>query len=65
MSVSDRVRSAIELAENKGVTRHQIAKESGVDPAGLLRFLEQDADVRVSTIDKLVEYLGLELKKIT
>jgi DNA-binding phage protein len=43
-------------------TRYVTAKESGVNYATLARFLDDRADVRLSTIEALANYLGLELK---
>jgi DNA-binding phage protein len=43
-------------------TRYVTAKEAGVNYATLFRFLDDDADIRLSTVEALAEYLGLELK---
>jgi DNA-binding phage protein len=62
MSVVDQLRAAIEAAEKKGETRYKIAQESRVDYTVLVRFLEQGTDIKLRTVDRLCEYLGLELR---
>ena len=61
MSVSETLRATVKEAMRRGVTRYRIAKDSGVDHTALSRFLEEGRDLRVSTVDALAEYLGLEL----
>ena len=62
MTVSETLRGAVEEAMRRGVTRYRIAHDSGVDHTGLSRFLTEGRDVRVSTVDALAGYLGLELR---
>ena len=62
MSVVDQLRAALEAAEKSGDTRYKIAQESRVGYMVLVRFLEQEADIKLKTVDRLCEYLGLELK---
>ena len=53
------IRQAIVRTFKKsGQTRYQLAKGSGVDYAALSRFLE-GADIRLSTVELLADYLGL------
>jgi len=61
MTISENLRDAVKAAMRRGVTRYRIAKDSGVDHTALSRFLTEGRDVRVSTVDALAEYLGLEL----
>ena len=62
MTVSETLRAAITAAMRRGVTRYRIAKDSGVDHTALSRFLTEGRDIRVSTVDALASYLGLELQ---
>jgi hypothetical protein len=62
MLVSEQLKAAIEKAEEKGETRYKIAQESRVDYTVLIRFLDLDTSVRLKTVDRLCDYLGLELK---
>ena len=61
MRVSETLRAALKAAETSGVTRYRISKETGVDHTNLTRFLRERRDVRVSTVDALADFLGLEL----
>lgn len=58
--ISDQIRAAIESAE---VTRYRIAQETGIDEATLSRFMAKKVGMSVETLDKLGEYLGLEIVK--
>ncbi len=62
MSVSDQLKAAIEKAEKKGQTRYKIAQESRVDYTVLVRFLDKGTGLKLGTVDRLCDYLGLELK---
>jgi len=48
--------------ESSGKTRYAIAKGAGVEYSVLLRFLDHGRDIRLSTVEALAEYLGLEMK---
>ncbi len=61
MTLSDTLRAAIHDAMARGTTRYAISRDSGVDHSGLSRFLAEGRDLRASTIDRLAEFLGLEL----
>jgi DNA-binding phage protein len=43
-------------------TRYRTSKSSGVTHRTLDRFLDEQADVRLSTVQALADYLNLELK---
>jgi len=43
-------------------SRYQIAKESGISPILLSRFLSGQRDIRLATADRLASVLGLKLK---
>ena len=62
MSVSSTLRTAVQAAMARGVTRYRIATDSGVDHTHLTKFLREGRDIRISTADALSEYLGLELR---
>ena len=62
MALSEQLRKTIEAAERRGVTRYRIAKDAGIGYDILARFLDHDRDIRLSTVDHLAAYFGLELK---
>jgi DNA-binding phage protein len=62
MTVSQDLRAAIQAAIRDGTTRYVIAKGASVDHTALSRFLVEGRDVRVSTVDRVADYLGLELR---
>jgi len=59
--ISESLRAAVQAALDRGITRYVVAKGSGVDHTALSRFLVGGRDLRVSTVDALADYLGLEL----
>jgi hypothetical protein len=59
MTVSDQLRMAIKRAD---ATLYRVAKDADVDWGMLRYFLDRTRpDIRISTVDKLCEHLGLEL----
>ncbi|MFH1267202.1 MAG: helix-turn-helix transcriptional regulator [Planctomycetota bacterium] len=62
MTVSDDLRAAVKEAMRRGVTRYRISRDAKVDHSALSRFLTEDRDLRLSTVDALASYLGLELR---
>ncbi len=62
MTVSEDLRAATKGAVRRGVTRYRIAKDSGIDHTALSRFLTEGRDLRLSTVDALASYQGLELQ---
>ena len=62
MPISETLRAAVRTALAHGVTRYRIAKDAGLDHTALTRFLADGRDLRVSTVDSLADYLGLELR---
>ncbi len=62
MSVSDDIRKAVEARLRKGVTRYAIARDAEVDYRSIALWLDEDRDIRLSTIDALADYLGMELR---
>lgn len=61
MSVTASLRKAIAAAEKAGTSRYQIAKESKLAYSVLIRFLDSGSDLKGGSIDRLADYLGLEL----
>jgi len=62
MSVSEQLERALAAAEKRGESRYLIAREAKVNYAVLARFLNEGTDIKLSTVDRLAEYLGLELR---
>ncbi len=58
-SVTDTLRKAVETC---GQTRYAISKATGIPQAVLSRFVASGHGLRSANIDKLCEYLGLELR---
>jgi transcriptional regulator with XRE-family HTH domain len=61
-SISDQLRAAVEARIERGWTVYRVAKEAGITPAMLSRFLKDGLDLRLSTAAKLAAALGLELR---
>lgn len=57
-TVSEQLRAAIHAS---GLTMYRIAKDGGLDPASVARFLD-GADLRSGSLDKICTVLGLELR---
>ena len=56
--VSDQIRRAVEAS---GVSRYRIAQATGIKQSTLSRFMAGTGGMTVETLDKLAEYLGLEI----
>ena len=56
--ISNQIQDAIQSAD---VTRYRIAVETGINEATLSRFMSGKGGMSVETLDKLGEYLGLEI----
>jgi transcriptional regulator with XRE-family HTH domain len=61
-SISDQLREAVEARIERGWTVYRVAKEAGITPAMLSRFLKDGLDLRLSTAAKLATVLELELR---
>jgi len=60
MMISKQLRAAIEA---RNVTLYRISRDAEVDWGTLQRFVDgRRPDIRMGTVDKLCEYLGLELQ---
>jgi transcriptional regulator with XRE-family HTH domain len=57
-SLSDQVRKAIDAS---GKSRYRIAKDLNVSEATLSRFMSGERGLTLAVLDRLAEYLGLEL----
>jgi hypothetical protein len=57
LGLTDQIRAAL---ENCGETRYRVAKNSGLNEPQLCRFMA-GAGVSFKALDKLAEYLGLEI----
>lgn len=58
-SMVDVLRAAI---KSSGLTHYRIAKDAGIKPQIIDRFVSGERDLRLATAAKLCEALGLELK---
>jgi transcriptional regulator with XRE-family HTH domain len=58
MTVSDTLREAI---RNASVSRYRIACDTGIAESALSRFVSGKRSLDLTSVDKLCEYLGLEL----
>lgn len=52
-----------QAVKDSGQTLYRVAKDSGVDYSVLLRFMAGERGMNLDTAAKLVDYLGLELRK--
>lgn len=59
MSMTATLRRAI---RDSGETPYRIAKDAGVDQSVLSKFIHGERDLKLSTVEKLAGYLGLELR---
>jgi hypothetical protein len=57
LSLTDQIRAAL---ENCGETRYRVAKNAGLNEPQLCRFMA-GAGISFKALDKLAEYLGLEI----
>lgn len=62
--VSAQLKAAIEKAEKGGRTRYRISLDSGVNPSILTEFMNGNRSLKLGTVDRLCEHLGLELRPI-
>ena len=63
LTVSETLRKTIEDNWKTGVTSYRIAKNSDIDQGTIDRFVSGERpNIRIDTVDRLCEALGLELK---
>ncbi|MGE0537939.1 MAG: helix-turn-helix domain-containing protein [Pirellulales bacterium] len=51
-----------EAVRNASVSRYQISKATGISEANLSRLVHGTGGLRLETLDKLIDYLGMELR---
>ena len=56
--MSERLKDAIETS---GVTRYRISQETGIEESALSRFMSGKRGLSMEAIDRLLEYLNLEV----
>jgi transcriptional regulator with XRE-family HTH domain len=56
--LTDVLRAAV---EESGLTQYRIAKDTGIAPTSLMRFIRGQTSLRLDKADALAAYLGLEL----
>jgi len=61
VSIDDQVREALRKSK---ITRYQIWKETGIDQAGLSRFVHGEAGLSIANLEMVADCLGLELKAV-
>ena len=61
--VSDVLRAAMMDAERQGVSLYRIAKECDLDDSIVYRFYHSECGLALSSVDRLAEFLKLELVK--
>lgn len=57
-TISGQVRKAI---TSSGISRYRISLETGIDKAALSRFMAGKVGLTLNSVDKLAEYLDLEI----
>jgi transcriptional regulator with XRE-family HTH domain len=62
MDVSQALRRAI---RSSGRSLREVGRLADVDPGMLSRFMREEADIRISNVDRLARGLGLELRPKT
>jgi len=62
LTVSETLRKAIEDAYGNGITSYRIAKDAGIAISQIDRFSIGERTLRLETVDKICEVLGLELR---
>ena len=49
------------MIQARGMTAYALGQQAGVDPGMIQRFLNQERDIRLDTLDRLADVLGLRL----
>lgn len=57
-TLTDQLRQAL---DDSGLTRYEIAKQTGIDQSILSRFYNGERGISNAVMDKLGEFLGLEI----
>jgi DNA-binding phage protein len=53
-----------EIIAKEGLTFYRVSKDLGIDYASLYRSLQDKGDPKWSTIEKILKYLGYEVRAI-
>jgi hypothetical protein len=64
MVIAEQLRKAVNDAIARGTTRYAIAKGAGIKYTTFVRWLDEDRDIRLSTVSRLADYLNLEFRPI-
>jgi transcriptional regulator with XRE-family HTH domain len=60
-TVSQQLRDVI---DSRGLTPYAVAKEAGIDPGMVARFVSGERDLRLGTVDRIAAALGLRLVEV-
>ena len=60
-SLSGQLRDVI---GSRGLTPYAVAKEAGIDPGMVSRFVSGERDLRLGTVDRIAHALGLRLVEV-
>ena len=60
-AVSQQLRDVI---DSRGLTPSAVAKEAGIDPGMVARFVSGERDLRLATVDRIAAALGLRLVEV-
>jgi transcriptional regulator with XRE-family HTH domain len=63
MTFADEIRQAVKDAKKAGISRYQIAEDTGISQQQLSRFVNGKQWFAEETLNALAEYLGLRVKK--
>ena len=63
-SVCDSLRAALVEAQDAGVSRYRLAKDSGVGADLIARFQRGEKDLSGRSVDRLARVLGLRLVRV-
>jgi len=58
IKLSDQIRRAV---DNCGKSRYRLAKETGISEPTLSRFMSGERGLPMVTLDRLADYLGLDI----
>ncbi len=60
-TVSQQLRDVI---DSRGLTPYAVAKLAGIDPGMVARFVSGERDLRLETVDRIAQALGLRLVEV-
>jgi transcriptional regulator with XRE-family HTH domain len=53
-----------DVIDSRGLTPYAVAKEAGIDPGRVARFVSGERDLRLATVDRIAAALGLRLVEV-